>query len=140
MIGSYPILWKIAEAAASIWIQRKTLSGFNQITQKSMLTYVEAVKALRSAVIVLCAVFVFAIFICASIAVLIHAILTLQHLEPEQLAWIEIGIAGAIIFLAIIGIIVLTSESLWVKTFKIDQMVGEISESEKKVIGQKLSA
>ncbi|MDB5039004.1 MAG: hypothetical protein JWQ35_2532 [Bacteriovoracaceae bacterium] len=130
----YQLLFRAAQMLLGVWVQKKNVTSLNQLAEKSAVTYAEGVKALRSAAILSFVFFSLAIFLCAAIFLVIHGFITLQPIPPEKLAWVEILSGGILVLLSLIGVVFLCSESLWVKTFKIDKLVGNISATEAELI------
>lgn len=126
MVLMNPIFWKLFQTASNLWLQRTTANNLNRLGQKSIVTYVEGVRALRLGTIIFTVFILVSIMAAASVALIIHGVGVLVSLTPEQAAWIEISAASVLLVVSISAVIYLTSESLWIRSFKIDELVNSV--------------
>jgi hypothetical protein len=121
----FSIILKILPIILRFGAQTSTDANNKPVNQDSAIAYVEAIKVLRLACLFGIGVFFAGIISFAALFTLVSGIINLKELDRESLAWIEIGFGSVTLFVAIITTIILMSQSLWIRLFKIDHLIDE---------------
>jgi hypothetical protein len=108
------------------------MRSVKSVKEKSLVTYVEAIRSLRAAVILAVFIGVGFCLLALSCGMVIHGLYLLSDVDPRTFAIIEISLGASFITLFAGLIFWFSREKLWVESFKIDELAEQQSRAKER--------